>query len=212
MKRFVRPMPGFRSLEEKLAIIGKPGASWTSQRDHVLLHMLYNTGARVSEIIDVRLADVVVEGAACVHSPGKGPKRTMPLWRSTVKAIRSWLRHDPRLMPRSALLPNRDGPHMTPSNVAQRLALAVATATPALPSLRDRYTSPHAVPHTAAMQLLQSGESIEGIALWLSHEGPTTTHQLLARQPREEGEGACQAAGPQHPPGACGPRPHCRSS
>jgi integrase len=54
MKRFERPMLGFLSREEMLAIIGKPGSSWTSQRDHLLLHMLYNTGARVSEIIGVR--------------------------------------------------------------------------------------------------------------------------------------------------------------
>ena len=88
MKRFERPMLGFLSREEMLAIIGKPGPSWTTQRDHLLLHMLYNTGARVSEIIGVRLADVVLDGAACVHLHGKGRKqRTMPLWRSTVKAV-----------------------------------------------------------------------------------------------------------------------------
>jgi site-specific recombinase XerC len=62
---------------------------------------------RVSEIIGVRLADVVLEGAACVHLHGKGRKqRTMPLWRSTVKAVRSWLRFNPDLLPASALLPN----------------------------------------------------------------------------------------------------------
>ena len=178
MKRFERPMLGFLSREEMLGIIGQPGSSWTSQRDHLLLHMLYNTGARVSEIIGVRLADVVLDGAACVHLHGKGRKqRTMPLWRSTVKAVRSWLRFNPDLLPASALLPNRDGNPMTRTNVAQRLALAVAAATPAMPGLRDRHISPHTIRHTTAMHLLQSGESIEGIALWLGHESPTTTHQ-----------------------------------
>ena len=178
MKRFERPMPGFLSREETLAIIGKPGSSWTSQRDHLLLHMLYNTGARVSEIIGVRLADVVLDGAACVHLHGKGRKqRTMPLWRSTVKALRSWLRFNPTLLPASTLLPNRDGHAMTRTNVAQRLALAVTAATPAMPSLRDRHISPHTIRHTTVMHLLQSGEPIEGIALWLGHESPTTTHQ-----------------------------------
>jgi len=178
MKRFERPMLGFLSREEMLAIIGKPGSSWTSQRDHLLLHMLYNTGARVSEIIGVRVADVVLEGAACVHLHGKGRKqRTMPLWRSTVKAVRSWLRFNPDLLPASALLPNRDGHTMTRNNVAQRLALAVAAATPKMPSLRDRHISPHTIRHTTAMHLLQSGEVIDGIALWLGHESPTTTHQ-----------------------------------
>jgi site-specific recombinase XerD len=178
MKRFERPILGFLSREEMLAIIGKSGSSWTSQRDHLLLHMLYNTGARVSEIIGVRLADVVLDGAACVHLHGKGRKqRTMPLWRSTVKALRSWLRFNPALLPASALLPNRDGHAMTRTNVAQRLALAVAVATPAMPSLRDRHISPHTIRHTTAMHLLQSGEPIDGIALWLGHESPTTTHQ-----------------------------------
>ena len=169
MKRFERPMLGFLSREEMLAIIGKSGSSWTSQRDHLLLHMLYNTGARVSEIIGVRLADVVLDGAACVHLRGKGRKqRTMPLWRSTVKAVRSWLRFNPDLLPASALLPNRDGHTMTRTNVAQRLALAVAAATPKMP---------HTIRHTTAMHLLQSGEHIDAIALWLGHESPTTTHQ-----------------------------------
>ncbi len=178
MKRFERPMLGFLTREEMLAIIGKPGSTWTSQRDHLLLHMLYNTGARVSEIIAVRLADVVLDGAACVHLHGKGRKqRTMPLWRSTVKTIRSWLRFNPSLLPTSTLLPNRGGGTMTRTNVAQRLALAVAAATPAMPSLRDRHISPHTLRHTTAMHLLQSGEPIDGIALWLGHESPTTTHQ-----------------------------------
>ena len=178
MKRFERPMLGFLSREEMLAIIGKPGPNWTTQRDHLLLHMLYNTGARVSEIIGVRLADIVIDGAACVHLHGKGRKqRTMPLWRSTVKAVRAWLRLNPGLVPTSALLPNRDGHPMTRTNVTQRLALAVAAATPAMPSLRDRRISPHTVRHTTAMHLLQSGEQIDGIALWLGHESPTTTHQ-----------------------------------
>jgi site-specific recombinase XerD len=178
MKRFERPMLGFLSREEMLAIIGKPGPNWTSQRDHLLLHMLYNTGARVSEIIGVRLADVVLDGAACVHLHGKGRKqRTMPLWRSTVKALRAWLRLNPELVSTSALLPNRDGHTMTRTNVTQRMALAVAAATLAMPSLRDRHISPHTVRHTTAMHLLQSGERIDVIALWLGHESPTTTHQ-----------------------------------
>ena len=178
MKHFERPMLGFLAREEMLSIIGKPGSSWTSQRDHLLLHMLYNTGARVSEVIGIRLADVVLDGAACVRLHGKGRKqRTLPLWRSTVKAVRAWLRVNPELVLASALLPNRDGHPMTRSNAAQRLALAVAAATPAMPSLRDRRISPHTVRHTTAMHLLQSGERIDGVALWLGHESPTTTHQ-----------------------------------
>jgi site-specific recombinase XerD len=178
MKRFERPILGFLAPDEMMAIIGKPGATWTSRRDHLLWQMLYNTGARVSEIIGVCVCDVLLDGVACVHLHGKGRKqRTMPLWRSTVKSIRTWLKFDPELSPTSPLLPNREGHQMTRTNVAQRLALAVSTATPAMPSLGDHRISPHTIRHTTAMHLLQSGESIEGIALWLGHESPTTTHQ-----------------------------------
>ena len=180
MKRFERPMLGFLSREEMLAIIGKPGPSWTSRRDHLMLHMLYNTGARVSEVIGVKLADVVLDPAACVHLHGKGRKqRSVPLWRSTVKVIRAWLRLNPDLGPTSALLPNRGGQAMTRSNVTQRLALAVQAAARSMPSLAGRAISPHTLRHSTAMHLLQSGVDISVIALWLGHESPTTTHQYV---------------------------------
>jgi len=54
-KRFERPMLGYLSREEMLAVIGSEDGTWTSQRDHVLLLLLYNTGARVSEITAVKV-------------------------------------------------------------------------------------------------------------------------------------------------------------
>jgi site-specific recombinase XerD len=180
MKRFERPMLGYLSRGEMLAIIGKPDESWTSQRDHLLLRMLYNTGARVSEIIGVTMADVVLDGAACVRLHGKGRKqRTVPLWKSTVQQIRAWLRLNPQLQATSALLPNRNGQPMTRANVTQRLVLAVQTAVVSQPQLAKRNISPHIIRHTTAMHLLQSGVDISVIALWLGHESPTTTHQYV---------------------------------
>lgn len=180
MKRFEQPMLGFLSREEMLAVIGTPGSSWVSQRDHLLLGLLYNTGARVSEIIGVRVADVVLDAAACVHLHGKGRKqRSVPLWRSTVKEARAWLKLNPQLGATSALLPNRDGEPMTRDNVAKRLALAVQTAAKENAALAKRHISPHTIRHTTAMHLLQSGVDISVIALWLGHESPTTTHHYV---------------------------------
>ena len=177
MKRFERPLPEFLSREEMQAVIGTPGESWVSQRDHLLLGMLYNTGARVSEIIGVRIADVVLDGAACVHLHGKGRKqRTVPLWHSTVREIRAWLKCNPQLDARSALLPNRGGQAMTRFNVTQRLEIALRSAAKLHPELGRRRISPHTIRHTTAMHLLQAGVDISVIALWLGHERPTTTH------------------------------------
>lgn len=180
MKRFEQPLPEFLSREEMLAIIGNPGTTWISRRDHLLLGLLYNTGARVSEITHVKVGDVVLDGAACVHLHGKGRKqRAVPLWKSTVKEIRAWLRLNPPMGNDSALLPNHDGQPMTRNNVTKRLSLAVTKASKTVASLLGRHVSPHCIRHSTAMHLLQSGVDISVIALWLGHESPKTTYQYV---------------------------------
>jgi site-specific recombinase XerD len=180
MKRFERPMLGFLTREEMLAVIGEPGTTWTSQRDHLLWAMLYNTGARVSEIIAVRVADVVLDASACVHLHGKGRKRrAVPLWGATVREVRAWLRRNPAFAAGAPLLPNRDGHAMTRYNVNQRLAIAVARAANVFPSLVKRHISPHCIRHSTAMHMLQSGVAFNVIALWLGHESATTTHRYV---------------------------------
>jgi site-specific recombinase XerD len=180
MKRFERPMLGFLTRPEMLAVLRQPGETWSSQRDHLLLAMLYNTGARVSEMIGVRVIDVILDGGACVHLHGKGRKlRSIPLWKSTVVEIRAWLRLNPLLRGEAPLLPNRDGRAMCRSNVTQRLSLAVTRATAEQPSLATKRVSPHTLRHTSAMHLLQSGVPFNVIALWLGHESTTTTHRYV---------------------------------
>ena len=181
VKRFERPMFGYLTRDEVLAIIGEPGDSWLNQRDHALFLLMYNTGARVSEIIGITVADAVLDpSAACVHLHGKGRKqRSVPLWRSTVKALRAWLHVNPQFEVTSPLLPNRDGKGMTRSNVAKRLSLAVSAAAVQYPHLMQQRVSPHTIRHTTAMHLLQAGVDISVIALWLGHESSVTTHQYV---------------------------------
>ena len=181
VKRFERPMFGYLTRDEILAVIGESGDSWLSQRDHALFLLMYNTGARVSEIIGVKVGDVVLDAsAACVHLHGKGRKqRSVPLWRSTAKTLRAWLHVNPQFDGTSPLLPNRSGHEMTRANVTLRLASAVLRATETQPALAKRKVSPHTIRHTTAMHLLQSGVDISVIALWLGHESPVTTHHYV---------------------------------
>lgn len=180
MKRFEQPMLGFLTRQEMEAVLGQPGTLWSSKRDHLLLAMLYNTGARVSEIIGVRVVDVILDGSACVHLHGKGRKlRSIPLWGTTVVEVRAWLRLNPTLRGEAALLPNRNGQAMSRSNVAQRLDLAVARAAAKEPGILKKAVSPHTLRHTTAMHLLQSGVPFNVIALWLGHESMNTTHRYV---------------------------------
>ena len=91
-----------------------------------MLSVLYNTGARVSEAIGLRVQDVVTtDGSAAVHLQGKGRKhRSVPLWRPTAVLLRGWTKQLGEVRAESFLFPNRNGGKLTRSNVAQRLDLA----------------------------------------------------------------------------------------
>jgi integrase/recombinase XerD len=180
LKRFDKPLVGFLSRTETQAILDAPDSStWSGQRDRVMLATLYNTGARVSEIIGVRVADAVLAGSASLRIHGKGRKeRCVPLWRTTASHIRRWLPHiDSR--PDHPLFPARSGAPMTRSAVTARLRRAVQSAALRCPELTKRAVSPHTVRHATAMHMLQAGVDITVIALWLGHESPTTTHMYV---------------------------------
>jgi site-specific recombinase XerD len=180
MKRFDRPMLGFLTREQMLAVLALPGTNWLAVRDRLLLQLLYNTGARVSEMVAVRVDDVVTTDGACVHLRGKGRKRrSVPLWNQSAKLVRAWLALDGAPVDSAPLLPTRAGTFMTRANAAQRLAIAVKHATERYPELATLDISPHTIRHTTAMHLLKSGVDITVIALWLGHESPATTHHYV---------------------------------
>ena len=181
MKRFDRPVLGFLSRQEMQAILDAPDPrTWAGQRDRALFSLMYNTGARVSEAIGLRVGDVIIDGTTTARLYGKGRKeRSMPLWRSTVTLIRGWKRQLEHAGDDNFLFPSRGGERMARSNVTQRLDLAVSAAAERHPQLTRRSISPHTIRHTTAMHLLQSGVDITVIALWLGHESPATTHMYL---------------------------------
>lgn len=180
MKRFEKPLLGFLSREEIKALLNAPDTTtWCGYRDRIMFELLYNTGARVSELLDIKVADVTLAATSSVRLHGKGRKqRTVPLWKETAVSVRQWLKFS-GLRPDQQLVPNRSGAPMTRTNVAERLALAIAVATKQCPQLKGRKISPHSLRHTTAMYLLQSGVDITVIALWLGHENPATTHGYM---------------------------------
>jgi integrase/recombinase XerD len=179
-KRFDRPALDFLTREEVDALLAAPDrSSWSGHRDAVLLAVLYNSGARVSELTGLHVRDLLLDRACALHLHGKGRKqRVVPLWKHTATQLRGWL---PRIdqSPAVPVFPNRAGKPLTRSGVEQRLRLAVATASKRCPSLGGRRISPHTLRHTTAMHLLQSGVDITVIALWLGHEDTATTHQYV---------------------------------
>ena len=179
-KRFERPALGFLSESEIQAILEAPDlGTFSGARDRVLLAVLYNTGARVSEIASLRVSDADLGPGASLRLHGKGRKeRSVPLWKSTARLLRQWIQRIGG-SPDAALLPNAANGGMTRSGIAKRLDKAVHTAQASVPSLRGRRISPHTIRHTTAMHLLQSGVDITVISIWLGHSSTTTTHHYV---------------------------------
>ncbi len=177
MKRFDRPLVGFISRAHVEAITAAPtAATWTGRRDRVMFATLYNTGARVSELIGMQVGDLILESSSAVRIRGKGRKeRTVPLWASTVAQLRSW-RRELHGTAEGPVFPSRTGGRLSRTTVAERLQLAVEAAAKQYPELLKQTISPHTFRHSIAMHLLQAGVDITVIALWLGHESPSTTH------------------------------------
>lgn len=180
MKRFDRPALTFLSREEIEAITEAPDTStWSGHRDQVMFVTLYNTGARVSELVGLKVEDVCINGGGFVRLHGKGRKeRIVPLWKTTVKRLKEWLRRVDSTAA-SPFFPNRTGRPLTRSGVEHRLRVAVQKAGNHCSSLKHKRVSPHTFRHTTAMHLLKANVDITTIALWLGHESPSTTHSYI---------------------------------
>ena len=84
--------------EEIAAILAQPDRSRIEgQRDHALLAILYNTGARIREALNLSPQALRLESPFQVRLLGKGRKeRTCPLWPETVELLKALLKRRPR--------------------------------------------------------------------------------------------------------------------
>ena len=147
-KRWNRPLLGHLERDEMEALITSIDTrTWSGERDQTMLLLLYNTGARVSEVTPLQRQDVDLCRQHAVHFLGKGRKeRVIPLWQKTVRQLKAWLIKIP-LTESGPLFPNRFGDPLTRSGVRQRLLVAQQRATKHCPSLSVRKITPHTLRH-----------------------------------------------------------------
>ncbi len=148
----------------------------TGRRDRALLLVLYNTGARVQELVDLDLSDLQRDPVPLVTLRGKGRKqRTCPLWPRTLQAIDAWL--EERGGAEGPLFLNLRGRRLTRSGVAHILRTLAERA--GLSPRHARRVTPHVLRHTTAMHLLQAGVDLTTLAAWLGHAQLATTHAYV---------------------------------
>lgn len=165
--------------ESMLEVCSSPDA--LSSRDKMMLMILYNTGCRVSELVNLSVSDISIEkdGTSSIRFMGKGRKeRITPIWKSTASFIDNYVRLY-NLSGNKHLMSNNRKENLTRSGVGQRITMITEKASALSPSLKSKNVTPHTFRHSTAMNLLQAGVDISTIAIWLGHESIETTHKYM---------------------------------
>lgn len=178
-KRQARRAPEYLEREEVQCIFREiKTRTPLGQRDDALLRLLYNTGMRAQEVVDLNVNHLRFSRPHHVRIHGKGNKeRTCPLWAETIQAIKAYLeRRSVRFDETVPLFVNGDGNRLTRFGVRYIVGHRVAEAAKVCPSLLTRKVTPHTWRHTTAMHLLQSNVDLNMIRSWLGHASIETTN------------------------------------
>ena len=152
------------------------------RRDHALLLAMFNTGARVQEIVDLRPCDLQLVRPLHVRLRGKGRKeRLCPLLPETAETLRA-LVVETRVDPASTepLFRNRRREPLTRFGVRYLVRKHVRRAQSAAPSLAGKRVHPHVLRHTSAVHFLRAGIDMVTISHWLGHASVDTTNRYTA--------------------------------
>lgn len=149
------------------------------RRDHALLLVMFNTGARVQEVLDLRPRDLQLVRPIQARLFGKGRKeRLCPLWPRTADVLRALLTETglDAASP-EPLFRNRRGEPLTRFGVRYLLRKYATRAQTTVAGLARKRVHPHTMRHSAAVHLLQSGVDLVSISHWLGHASVETTNR-----------------------------------
>ncbi len=199
MKKTSKTMVEHLSPEAMQLILAQPDRnSLKGRRDLALLSVLYDTGARVQELIDLRVGDMFLDTPAVIQLTGKGNKtRRVPLMKNTVHVLQRYkLEHklDRPSKNEHPLFTNNQRNKLTKEGVAHILTKYAATArqTSTIVPLKVR---PHMLRHSKAMHLLQAGVNLIYIRDFLGHVDLKTT-EVYAKTDTETKRKAIEQAYP----------------
>ncbi len=169
-----RSLPKALNLSEVDRILTLPAKSTPQAlRNFAMLHLLYATGLRVSELVSLPVKGCNL--SAChVRIVGKGNKeRMVPFSEATRQRLQDYLDRG-----RPLILKNRPSPHLFVSNRGRamtrnrfwQIIAGIARAAGI-----DRPVSPHMLRHSFATHLLAGGADLRSVQMMLGHADITTT-------------------------------------
>ena len=174
-KRTDRRVVGFLTRPEIEALLAAPDrTTWIGRRDATLLVVAIHTGLRVSELVNLRIADIVFGVGAHLRCQGKGRKERCTPLTGAAGTVRAWLREQ-QVRTTDIVFPSRRGGGLSRDAVERLVEKYAVQAGTRCPSLRGKRVTPHVLRHTTAVELLKAGNDASIVALYLGHESVDTT-------------------------------------
>ncbi len=176
----VKRLPGVLDSNEIILLLSKPsGNDFKSVRDKAMLELLYATGIKVSELIDLSVNDINLQ-VGIIHLKNNKKERIIPIYPAAVRSVTDYL-----VNVRPAIVQdlNEDKlfTNMTGQQMSRQGFWKIIKHYAALAGI-DKDITPHTLRHSFAAHLLENGAKLSDIKEMLGHSDISSTQvyaQLL---------------------------------
>jgi site-specific recombinase XerD len=184
-KKTQKKAVSYLTLDGVKAVLSQPNADTVlGLRDLAMLSLLYDSGARVAELVNLKMEDIRLSSPTIIRLTGKSNKsRLVPIMAPTEKLLRQYLvKYDKDYAAHGGypLFCNRVGKKLTRAGVTYILKKYTLQAKDAGEESTPDSISPHRLRHSKAMHLLQAGVNLVYIRDLLGHADVSTT-EIYAR-------------------------------
>lgn len=184
VKRYAKPAMCYLEVEEIDAILRQPDLrSKEGQRDHALMALLFNTGARIQEALNLNVRDLRLTPPLQIRLMGKGRKeRICALWEQTAQILVAYFKRSDA-QPEDPAFRNRQGERLSAAGFRFRLSAYTAAAIQEMPTLKEKSVTPHTFRHSLGVALVSENVEITLIQSIFGHSQlETTNHYARANE------------------------------
>ncbi len=176
----------YMDMEETTLLFSIPDQSSPAQlRDLAIMTLLYESGARVQELIDLQPASMRFGSICQVELHGKGNKtRLVPINAKVAAIVRNYMEQCGRSDLYGPLFVNRRGEKLTRAGVQYIIDKYITTTKAQRPDLFQRKITNHSFRHSKAMHLLEAGVNLVYIRDFLGHTSVITTEVYARANPK----------------------------
>lgn len=168
-----KTLPKFLYINEVEELLGEPENTIQGIRDHIVMELLYSTGIRVSELVNIKLNDIDYTNRT-IRIMGKGSKERIVIYGSVCeKVLNNYLNNSRKLIKNSNqtnyLILNLKGNKLTDRSVRDIINKYMKKTS------IQKHISPHTLRHTFATHLLDNGADLKAVQELLGHADLGTT-------------------------------------